>query len=106
MQVPEHFGLLGLEVWADIELSGETQRDEAFGLRLNDGEIGGTECPVVPDHPWLGRGMVSVGRGEWTGTATLTIRHASLYDCYGGIDRSTPNSVQFHGIELRYWVTR
>ncbi len=87
-------------VWVRIELSGNGQKDEAWQLQAGGEPIGQGECPVVPDHPWLGSGWVHVGDlgpGAWD----LRAVHAIEVECYPPTDGfRSANSVHFEAIRL------
>ena len=98
-QMPER-----AQVWVQIELSGNKQKDEVWGLRqLASGQaidIVSLDCPLVPDYPWVGTGWVFVGYVD-PGTFSLEARHASLYDCYDPVDYfRTANSVHFRQVKF------
>ena len=87
-------------VWARIELSGNSQKDEAWQLQADGQPIGAQACPVVPDHPPLGTDWVFVGwlpAGDWE----LRAVHAILVECYPPTDYfRTANSVHFEALRL------
>ncbi len=92
------------QVWVQIELSGNSQKDESWGLRQllsgQDREVSYHDCPLVPDHPWLGTDWVFVGYAM-PGSFSLEARHASLYDCYTPVDYfKTANSVHFEQVKF------
>lgn len=96
------------EVWVQIKLSGNSQKDESWGLRqLLSGqaiEISHHDCPIVPDHSWFGTGWVLVGYAK-PGIFSLEARHASLYDCYSPVDSfRTANSVHFEQVKFVFHV--
>ena len=97
------------EVWVRVELSGKTQKDEAWGLRQEGldqaTDIPYMNCPLVPDHPWSGSDWVFVGF-VIAGDFSLEARHASLYDCYDPVDYfKTANSVHFKEIKFVFLET-
>jgi hypothetical protein len=100
------------QVWVLIELSANSQKDEAWGIEVSPQGISETykiprylDCPLVPDYPWLGEGWVFVGFVE-SGTFSLEARHASLYNCYSPVDSfKTANSVHFEKIKFLFHVT-
>lgn len=98
------------QVWVQIELSGNSQKDEAWGLRqlLSDRtiEIPHLDCPLVPDYSWLGEDWVFVGYVE-PGEFSLEARHASLYDCYDPVDYfKTANSVHFEAVKFVFHASQ
>ncbi len=99
------------EVWVQITLSANTQKDEVWGIEVSPLGTSGTyripghlDCPLVPDYPWFGTGWVFVGYVD-PGTFSLEARHASLYDCYSPVDYfRTANSVHFEQIRFVFHV--
>lgn len=96
------------QVWVQIELSANSQKDEAWGLvqilQNQSRDIPVLDCPIVPDHPWLGSDWILVGFAE-PGDFSLEARHASLYDCYDPVDYfRTANSVHFKQIKFVFHV--
>ncbi len=95
------------EVWVQITLSANTQKDEAWGIEVSPEGISETyriprylDCPLVPDYPWFGTGWVFVGFAL-PGSFSLEARHASLYDCYSPVDSfRTANSVHFEQVKF------
>lgn len=97
-----------VQVWVQIELSGNSQKDESWGLRQllssQGREVSYLDCPIVPDHSWLGTDWVFVGYAM-PGEFSLEARHASLYDCYTPVDSfRTANSVHFEQVKF-VWGT-
>lgn len=87
-------------VWARIELSGNTQKDESWGLRQSGIDMVPLDCPLVPDYSWLGTDWVFVGFAD-AGDFSLEARHASLYDCYSPVDSfRSANSVHFKKVKF------
>ena len=91
-------------VWVRIELSANSQKDEAWGLRQvlsgQARDVPLQSCPLVPDYPWLGEGWVFVGFAK-AGEFSLEARHAFLYDCYDPVDGfRSANSVHFKAIKF------
>ena len=94
-QIPER-----ARIWVELELSGNTQKDEAWGLLQSGINTVPLDCPLVPDHPWLGTDWVFVGYAM-PGSFSLEARHASLYDCYTPVDYfKTANSVHFEQVKF------
>lgn len=94
-QIPER-----AQIWVELELSGNTQKDEAWGLLQLGINTVPLDCPLVPDYPWFGKGWVFVGWAN-PGTFSLEARHASLYDCYDPVDNfRTANSVHFEQVKF------
>lgn len=88
------------QVFVRVELSGNSQKDEAWGLEAGGELIGLEPCPVVPDHPWLGDGWVHVGElapGMWA----LEAVHAIEIECYPATDGfRSANSVHFQALRV------
>ncbi len=107
--VPEHIAARGVEVFVEIGLSGDEQKDEAFAVGVLQGGdvlfIGDGSCPVVPDDPSLGRGWVRVGTADLSeGETPFVARHAIEFACYDAVDGfATPNSVSLFQIKLFFW---
>jgi hypothetical protein len=98
------------QVWVMIELSHNSQKDEAWGLvqeMISERrDIPTLDCPLVPDYPWLGTDWVFVGFAE-PGEFSLEARHASLYDCYDPVDYfKTANSVHFKQVKFVWADTK
>ena len=90
----------------EIELSGNTQKDEAWGLLQSGINTVPLDCPLVPDYPWLGTDWVFVGFAE-PGEFSLEARHASLYDCYDPVDYfKSANSVHFKQVKFVWADTK
>lgn len=100
-QIPER-----AHIWVEIELSGNTQKDEAWGLLQSGINTVPLDCPLVPDYPWLGTDWVFVGFAE-PGEFSLEARHASLYDCYDPVDYfKSANSVHFKQVKFVWADTK
>lgn len=94
-QIPER-----ARIWVELELSGNSQKDEAWGLLQSGINTVPLDCPLVPDYPWFGKGWVFVGWAK-AGEFSLEARHASLYDCYSPVDSfRSANSVHFKQIKF------
>lgn len=109
--IPPHVEGLGVDVFVDILLSGDEQRDEAFALAALGGAgapafIGDPACPVVADDPSLGRGWVRVGSAELAvKPLEFLARHAAAFPCYTpAAEWGKVNSVHFFGVRLVYFV--
>lgn len=109
--IPPHVEGLGVDVFVEILLSGDEQRDETFALAALHGAvapafIGGPACPVVADDPSLGRGWVRVGRAELAAEPLeFLARHAVAFPCYTpAAGWGNTNSVHFFGVRLVYFV--
>ena len=107
--VPAHVPELGFVVRADVLLSGDDQRDEAFAIGVVGPDevsfVGDPACPVVPDDPTVQRGWVDVGAAAIeAGVEELVARHAVEFPCYqpvGGWGQT--NSVHFYGLRFVYY---
>ena len=93
-------------IWVELELSGNTQKDEAWGFLQSCINSVPLDCPLVPDYTWFGEGWVFVCFAE-PGEFSLEARHASLYDCYSPVDSfRTANSVHFKQVKFVWADTR
>lgn len=93
---------LGTFLSLEVELSGDAQRNEAFGVAVDGGRVGG--C-AVPDRPWLGRGFVPAGIWHDDRAWSLRITHAALLDCYEPVGGrfEGPNSVHFRAARFGFY---
>lgn len=99
----------GLWVYLDLTLSGNSQRDEVFGLQTSDGvKLPQRSCPVVADDPVLGsdRRLVDILLESVARTSIeLTMYHGILEQCYLPVSEfETPNSVHVTRINLVGYV--
>ena len=105
-EIPPHIAEAGVEVFVDVELSFDEQRDEAFaiGMLEPDGPvfIGDEACPVVADDPSLGRGWLRVGKLVIpAGQKEFVARHAVEFDCYQpNAAFETVNSIHYYTIKF------